>query len=118
MADLIVIRRGQASFGAQNYEVLSELGYRQAVALGQWLAALEVVPMSFVTGDMRRQCDTMEGLQTGMGGTAVAPQVHLSLNEFNFEGLLNARYRKTQPPADLMSNRKSHFGSLGATALG
>ena len=117
MADLIVIRHGQASFGAQNYDVLSELGHRQAVALGQRLAALEIVPTGFVTGDMRRQCDTMEGLQTGMGRTAVAPQVHLGLNEFDFEGLLKARYRKTPPPADLMSDRKSHFRSLRATVL-
>ena len=62
MADLIVIRRGQASSGAQNYDFLSELGHRQAVALGQRLAALEIVPVGFVTGDMRRQCYTMEGL--------------------------------------------------------
>ena len=47
----------------------------------------------------------------------MAPQVHLGLNEFNFEGLLNARYRRTRPPADLLSNRKIHFRSLGATAL-
>ena len=59
----------------------------------------------------------MEGLQTGMGRTAVAPQVHLGLNEFDFEGLLKARYRKTPPPADLMSDRKSHFRSLRATVL-
>ena len=117
MADLIVIRHGQASFGAQNYDVLSELGHGQAVALGQRLAALEIVPTGFVTGDRRRQCDTMVGLQTGMGRTAVAPQVHLGLNKFDFDGLLKARYRKTPPPGDLMSNLKSHFRSLAATVL-
>jgi broad specificity phosphatase PhoE len=80
VADLIVIWHRQTSFGAQNYDVLSELGHRQTVALGQRLAALEIVPTGFVTGDMRRQCHTMEGLQTGMGRTAVAPQVHHGLN--------------------------------------
>ena len=59
----------------------------------------------------------MVGLQTGMGLTAVAPQVHLGLNKFDFDGLLKARYRKTPPPGDLMSNLKSHFRSLGATVL-
>ena len=59
----------------------------------------------------------MEGLQTGMGRTALAPQVHHGLNGFDFEGLLKARYRKTPSPADLMSNRKSHFHSLAATVL-
>jgi broad specificity phosphatase PhoE len=117
VADLIVIQHGQASFGAQNYDVLSELGHRQAVAMGQRLAAIEIVPTGFVTGNMRRQCDTMEGLQTGMGRTAAAPQVHLGLNEFDFEGLLKACYRKTPPPADLISDRKSHFRSLRATVL-
>jgi len=67
--------------GAQNYDFLSKLGHGQAVALGQRLAALEIVPTGFVTGDRRRQCDTMVGLQTGMGLTAVAPQVHLGLSQ-------------------------------------
>ncbi|MEY8840214.1 histidine phosphatase family protein, partial [Cribrihabitans sp. XS_ASV171] len=34
MAELLVIRHAQASFGADNYDLLSELGHRQSQAVG------------------------------------------------------------------------------------
>ena len=37
MGTLYLVRHGQASFGADNYDVLSELGHRQALRLGQYL---------------------------------------------------------------------------------
>jgi len=37
MGTLYLVRHGQASFGADNYDVLSPLGHRQAERLGQYL---------------------------------------------------------------------------------
>ena len=42
MGSIYLIRHGQASFGAENYDVLSPLGYRQSEALGDYLAQLGV----------------------------------------------------------------------------
>ena len=40
MGNLYLIRHGQASFGADDYDVLSTVGERQSVALGEHLARL------------------------------------------------------------------------------
>jgi ABC-type branched-subunit amino acid transport system permease subunit len=37
--ELLAVRHGQASFGAENYDALSPLGHRQARLLGEWLGA-------------------------------------------------------------------------------
>jgi broad specificity phosphatase PhoE len=38
MGTLYLVRHGQASFGADDYDQLSELGRRQSVRLGEYLA--------------------------------------------------------------------------------
>ena len=58
MADLILVRHGQASFGAADYDKLSPLGERQSRLLGGWLAACNVAPDVVATGPQRRQIDT------------------------------------------------------------
>jgi broad specificity phosphatase PhoE len=38
MRELVLLRHAQASFGAADYDVLSDLGHRQSLALGEALA--------------------------------------------------------------------------------
>jgi len=40
MGSIFLIRHGQASFGAENYDVLSPLGHQQSEALGDHLGQL------------------------------------------------------------------------------
>lgn len=58
MPAVLLVRHGQASFGAKDYDVLSPLGHRQAEILAERLVALPVVPDRAVTGSLRRQIDT------------------------------------------------------------
>ena len=58
MADLILIRHGQASFGAAVYDKLSPLGERQSHLLGRWLARCGTTPDVVATGTPSRQVDT------------------------------------------------------------
>ena len=58
MADLYLVRHGQASFGAADYDRLSPLGERQSRLLGQWLKTCGIVPDAIACGGMRRQLDT------------------------------------------------------------
>ena len=44
MAELMVVRHAQASFGTDNYDKLSELGHRQSAVLGAYLKDLGWVP--------------------------------------------------------------------------
>ena len=38
MGTLYLVRHGQASFGADDYDQLSELGHKQSVRLGEYFA--------------------------------------------------------------------------------
>ena len=49
MSELLVIRHGQASFGQDNYDVLSDLGHRQSKAVGALLREMGWVPDRLVT---------------------------------------------------------------------
>ncbi|TFW31510.1 histidine phosphatase family protein [Duganella callida] len=54
MGQIYLVRHGQASFGAANYDQLSELGYEQARLLGQWYANTRQVFHKVITGGMAR----------------------------------------------------------------
>lgn len=58
MAVIYLVRHGQASFGAADYDVLSELGHRQSAALGAELRRRGVRPTVARSGALRRQKST------------------------------------------------------------
>jgi broad specificity phosphatase PhoE len=64
---LLLVRHGQASWGAANYDVLSALGERQSRVVGEALAARRVRPDVVVTGAMRRHRDTARGAGDAAG---------------------------------------------------
>ncbi len=70
MGLLLLVRHGQASFGANDYDVLSETGWEQGRLLGRALAAAGPAPASVVHGGMRRHRETWEAL--GLGGLTAA----------------------------------------------
>ena len=70
MGVLLLVRHGQASFGADDYDVLSETGWQQGRLLGAWLAARDVVPTAIVHGGMRRQRETVQAMVTATGWSA------------------------------------------------
>lgn len=65
MSLLVLMRHGQASFGADAYDSLSELGHAQAWAAGAWLRERGVRPTALVHGPRQRHADTMRGLLDG-----------------------------------------------------
>ncbi|WP_418061593.1 histidine phosphatase family protein [Pimelobacter simplex] len=68
MGVLLLVRHGQASFGADDYDVLSETGWEQGRTLGRWLAVQDgPLPVSAVHGGMRRHRETWEALAEGAG---------------------------------------------------
>ncbi len=65
MGQVIVVRHGQASFGAEDYDVLSPTGQEQARRLGESLAHLQ--PDLVVHGSLVRQRDTARILAEAAG---------------------------------------------------
>lgn len=112
-----LIRHAQASFGAADYDNLSELGHRQSEALGAALKRQGVMPDAVFVGGQKRHRQTWEGIERALG-SGMTPIVVPGWNEFDFGGLLEARYRnRADKPADLHSDRKTHFRILRDTVL-
>jgi broad specificity phosphatase PhoE len=94
MGVVLLVRHGQASFGADDYDVLSETGWEQARLLGAWLAGRGVTPDVVVRGGMRRHRETAEGLAVGAGAAGVPwsadVQVDPGWDEFDHLGVIAA----------------------------
>ncbi|MEH6518492.1 MAG: histidine phosphatase family protein [Halioglobus sp.] len=60
MATIYLFRHGQASFGSDDYDKLSELGERQAEVLGHYLRDNNIVLDAAYSGDLKRQRKTAE----------------------------------------------------------
>lgn len=71
MPVISLVRHGQASFGAADYDVLSELGHRQAAALDAALAGRGAVVQTVRCGSLRRQRDTAVACRRSALGPAV-----------------------------------------------
>jgi broad specificity phosphatase PhoE len=105
MGVVLLVRHGQASFGADDYDVLSETGWAQGRLLGAWLAQRGVAPTAVVHGDMRRQRDTALAMAEGAGWDGLAPVVDPGWDEFDHVGLVAAY---PDLPADLdLSDRRA-----------
>ncbi|MBV9832082.1 MAG: histidine phosphatase family protein [Marmoricola sp.] len=66
MGQILLVRHGQASWDAEDYDVLSETGWKQARVLGHSLADRGITVDTVVRGRMRRHRETAEGLLEGL----------------------------------------------------
>jgi broad specificity phosphatase PhoE len=62
---LYLVRHGQASFGAADYDNLSELGAEQAQFLGKWFADAKIAPSRLISGGLRRHQQTSRAWAQG-----------------------------------------------------
>jgi broad specificity phosphatase PhoE len=88
MAELYLVRHGQASFGSDNYDKLSPLGHQQAQWLGDYFRDRSLSFDSILMGDLVRHRETAEGIAKGMQLQQPQYQVFSGLNEFDFHALL------------------------------
>ena len=69
MGILYLVRHGQASFGANDYDVLSSTGREQSVRLGEYFKYKGVSFDAALTGSLNRQIQTFAGICQGMDTT-------------------------------------------------
>ncbi|WP_181276363.1 histidine phosphatase family protein [Brevibacterium oceani] len=101
MSVLYLVRHGQASFGTDDYDRLSDLGREQSRITGRFLAAQGIEPARVVHGEMLRQRQTAEGLLDGFGlgtGSLPTPDINPGWNEYN-AWELTAALTETDPRA-------------------
>jgi broad specificity phosphatase PhoE len=87
MGTLYLVRHGQASFGAEDYDQLSDLGRKQSVRLGEYFASRGIHFDGLIAGTLRRHKQTLEGILQGMNRGAE----HLAwdgLNEYDSEAVI------------------------------
>jgi broad specificity phosphatase PhoE len=87
MGTLYLVRHGQASFGADDYDQLSDLGHKQSVRLGEYFAHKGIRFDGLIAGTLRRHKQTLEGILQGMKHEGE----HLSwdgLNEYDAQAVI------------------------------
>ena len=87
MCKITLIRHGQASFGAKNYDVLSDLGKLQAAAVGEYFAKSGLQFDDILHGELSRQLETAQIIAKGMQHQHPLT-LNSGLNEFDSENLV------------------------------
>lgn len=93
MGQILLVRHGQASFGSENYDALSPLGFEQSRLLGSALAARGITVEQVVHGTMRRHRETAETCAAAAGWSATT-SIDAGWDEFDFLSVL-----AVHPPA-------------------
>ncbi|MDE0853687.1 MAG: phosphoglycerate mutase family protein [Nevskia sp.] len=92
MTRLVLVRHGQASFGARNYDELSAIGERQGTLLGEhWRRHGRHFDAAW-SGDMVRQKVTAARTFEAMGAADSAVTVDAAFNEFDHQQLIRAYF--------------------------
>jgi len=86
MSELFLVRHAQASFGSENYDHLSELGFQQARWLGEWFQHRGIYPDRIVTGTLLRQKQTAECISENLPKPCPSEE-DAGFDEFDFHAL-------------------------------
>src|SRR3990172_6741696 len=113
MAELVLVRHAQASFGADDYDRLSELGWRQSRWLGEYFAERGAAFDYVMLGSLRRHAQTLAGIAEGMGRSFDAEE-DARLNEYDSHTLLRAYVAARGGEGALTpgGDRREHFRIL------
>jgi broad specificity phosphatase PhoE len=97
MSELYLIRHAQASFGTGDYDQLSELGFLQSRLLGEYFSQRGIEFDHLVSGDMRRQQQTLDIVVEGLKVQDKAVRHrHPGFDEYGFEMLFESYERDFQ----------------------
>ncbi len=114
MGTLYLVRHGQASLGANNYDQLSDLGQRQSIRLGQYWHECNMSFDAVITGTLQRHSQTWEGIASELGMNAADIQTWPGLNEYDSAALIQAVHRGPLQRPDTPDLYREHFRLLRA----
>ena len=113
MGTLYLVRHGQASFGAADYDQLSPLGTRQCHALGEYLREGGLPFEAVLRGSLRRHVQSLAAIAAGHGSLPEALEWP-GLNEYDGEALVRAVHEGAAPDAHTPEGYREHFHLLRA----
>jgi broad specificity phosphatase PhoE len=111
MGTLYLVRHGQASFGAANYDQLSALGEQQCAALGAWLQARGLRFEAAMRGTLVRHAQSLEAIARTLPGTPAAIEWP-GLNEYDGHSLVRAVNAGVLPVVSDAEGYRRHFRLL------
>jgi broad specificity phosphatase PhoE len=87
-----VVRHGQAAFGTDDYDRLTEVGFTQARLLGAHFGARRIRFDAIFTGNLRRQIETARGILEGHTelGTDLPLERFAGLDEYLSDAIMTA----------------------------
>ena len=111
MGTLYLVRHGQASFGAADYDQLSPLGQRQCQRLGDYFRAKGRRFDAVITGTLLRQVQSYSAIAAGLGVAQVALQLP-GLNEYDSAAVIAAVHPQPLAKPDTPALYRHHFRLL------
>jgi broad specificity phosphatase PhoE len=111
MGLLTLVRHGQASLGAADYDQLSELGTRQCTRLGEYFRQRGRRFGAVLRGSLKRHEQSLQALQQAYGDLPPA-MVFPQLNEYDSEAVLRAVYPGELLDVHSAEGRRQHFRLL------
>jgi broad specificity phosphatase PhoE len=119
-----VVRHGQAAFGTEHYDRLTEIGFTQARLLGAYFVRRNIRFDAVFTGTLRRQTETAQGIFEGRPELGAQPlrETFPGLDEYNPEAVMTALTGNFPAPAPEAARRdpvvvREHFRLLREALL-
>jgi broad specificity phosphatase PhoE len=121
---IYLVRHGQAAFGTDHYDRLTDLGFAQARLLGGYFARRQIQFDAVFTGTLRRQTETAQGIFQGHLELGAAPlqETFPGLDEYKPEAIMMALTGNSPAPALEAARRdplvvREHFRVLREALL-
>lgn len=115
MVNLYLVRHGQASLGAANYDQLSPTGHLQGERLGAYWRSIGQHFDAIYTGNLRRHQQTLAAISQGAQTDWLSQAATLAaLREYDADALLRAAKLSPDALPDISDSAsiRHHFGAL------
>lgn len=115
MGTLYLVRHGQASFGAEDYDRLSDLGRQQSRRLGEYFARKGLRFDAVISGTLRRHLETLDGIRLGLGDLATNMDAALpwpGINEYDSAAVIAAVHPPPLQKPTSPESYRQHFRLL------
>jgi len=113
---LLLVRHGQASAGAADYDCLSERGAEQCRRLGRWLASTGHAFDAVVVGGMKRHAQSAaavaEGYALAGGPPLPAPQLDTGFDEFDHRAIFETFSRSNAEREEVQRAAREGMAAL------
>ena len=124
MGTIYVVRHGQAAFGTDHYDRLTEIGFAQARLLGGYFGRRQIRFDAVFTGTLRRQTETAQAIFEGHPEFGASPlqETFPGLDEYKPEAIMTALTGNFPAPALAAARRdpvvvREHFRVLREALL-